>query len=151
KKVAELICQSYVEKPATTLATEVAKNLLDGLWNNNVNPLLLNVYKAWLDSVSYKASFQNYLGKYKPGKKANPFEIHLSHPFLQIDELWLKEIGKQLDNASFILSILPKVNQRNSDKAANGLGITFWKQVKTLLEFDEKNINQISSFKEAVD
>lgn len=151
KKVAELIDQSYVEKPATTLASEVANHLLDGLWNNNVNPLLLNVYKAWLDSVSYKASFQNYLGKYQPGKKVNPFEIHPSHPFAQVDELWLKEIGAQLHNPSFIKSILPKVNQRNTDKAANTLGITFWKHVKTLLEFDEKNINQISSFKEAVD
>lgn len=151
KKVAELIGQSYVEKPATTLASEVANHLLTGLWNNNVHPLLLNVYKTWLDSVSYKSSFQNYLGKFKPGKKANPFEIHPSHPFVQIDELWLKEIGLQLDNASFISSILPKVNQRNIDKAANGLGITFWKQVKTLLEFDAKNINQIGSFKEAVD
>lgn len=151
KKVAELIGQSYVEKPPSTLALEVANYLLDGLWNNDVNPVLLNVYKAWLDSVSYKASFKSYLGKYKAGKKANPFEIHPSHPFVQVDELWLKDIGSQLDNTSYVASILPKVNQRNSDKAANGLGITFWKQVKTLLEFDEKNINQIGSFKEAVD
>lgn len=151
KKVAELIGQSYVEKPATTLASEVTNHLLDGLWNNDVHPLLLNVYKAWLDSVSYKASFQNYLGKYKLGKKASPFEIHPSHPFLQIDELWIKEIGSQLENTSFISSILPKINQRNADKAANGLGINFWKHVKTLLEFDAKNINQIGSFEEAVD
>ena len=34
---------------------------------------------------------------------------------------------------------------------ANRLGIIFWKDVKTLLEFDVKNINQISSFQEAVD
>lgn len=151
KKVAELIGQSYVEKPATTLASEVTNHLLDGLWNNDAHPLLLNVYKAWLDSVSYKASFQNYLGKYKLGKKASPFEIHPSHPFLQIDELWIKEIGSQLENTSFISSILPKINQRNADKAANGLGINFWKHVKTLLEFDAKNINQIGSFEEAVD
>lgn len=151
KKIAELIGQSYVEKPAPTLASEVVNYLLDGLWHNNVNPVLLNVYKAWLDSVSYKASFLSYLEKYKPGKKANPFEINPSHPFAQIDELWLKEIGSQLDNTAFVASILPKVNQRNADKAAIGLGITYWKHVKTLLEFDEKNINQIGSFKEAVD
>jgi len=77
KKVAELIGQSYVEKPATTLASEVANQLLTGLWNNNVHPLLLNVYKTWLDSVSYKSSFQNYLGKFKPGKKANPLRYTL--------------------------------------------------------------------------
>ncbi|OMP32276.1 hypothetical protein [Mangrovimonas sp. DI 80] len=151
KKVTELIGQTYIEKPAITLASEVVNCLLDGLWNNNINPLLLNVYKTWLDSLSYRASFDNYLEKYKTGKKANPFDIHPSHPFLQIDELCFREIGTQLQNGSFITSVLPKVNQRNENKAARSLGITFWKEVKVLLEFDEKNINQISSFKEAVD
>ena len=151
KKTGELIGQSYMKKPAATLASEVVNHLLDGLWNNDVHPTLFNVYKAWLDSVSYKESFKSYIAKYKVKKKENPFEIHPSHPFRKIDELWLKEIGNQLSNPSFISSILPKVKQRSFDKAAHGLGIIFWKDVRVLLEFDQKNINQISSFKEAVD
>ena len=150
KKIADLINQSYTKKPVETIATEVVNCLLDGLWNNNVNPVLFNVYIAWLDSVSYKASFKDYLAKYKTAKKINAFEIHPSHPFVQIDGRWLMEIGSQLDNTSFIASILPKINRRNTDKVANGLGINFWKHVKILLEFDDKNINQIGSFKEAV-
>jgi hypothetical protein len=151
KKVTELIGQTYVDKPAQTLASETANYMLDGLWNNNVDPLLLSVYKSWLDSVSYQDSFNSYLEKYKQGKKANPFEIHPSHPFNKIDKIWLKEIGKQIDNSQYVRTILPKINQRNADKSANRLGITFWQEVKVLLEFDEKNINQISSFTEAVD
>ena len=151
KKVTELIGKTYIKKPATTLASEVANHLLDGLWNNNIHPMMFNVYNAWLDSLSYKESFQSYLEKYKPGKKLNPFEIHPSHPFVQIDELWFKNIGSQLNNVSYLASVLPKVNQRNADKAARRLGISFWKEVKILLEFDEKNINQIGSFQEAVD
>lgn len=151
KKVSELIGQTYIEKPAETLASEVAKCLLDGLWNNNINPILLNIYRTWLDSLSYKASFQLYLDKYKHGKKANPFEIHPSHPFIKVDEMWVKEIGQQINDSKYINSILPKINQRNADKTANSLGITFWKEMKLLLEFDVKNINQVSSFQEAVD
>ncbi|NGX85344.1 hypothetical protein [Aequorivita sp. KMM 9714] len=151
KKVSELIGQSYIEKPAQTLAGEVANKLLDGLWNNNISELLLNVYKTWLDSLSYQASFFTYLDKYKPGKKSNAFEIHASHPFKSIDEIWLKEIGLKINDKKFLSSILPKINQRSSNKAALAIGITFWHEVKVLLEFDEKNINQISSFDQAVD
>lgn len=151
KKVSELIDQIYIDKPPVTLASEVVNSLLNGLWNNEINPLLLNVYKSWVDSVSYKDSFRNYLTKYKVEQKANPFEIHSSHPFVEIDNLWLREIGSKLNDKSFISSILPKINKRSTDRIANGLEITFWKEVKILLEFNERDINQISSFKEAID
>jgi hypothetical protein len=45
---------------------------------------------------------------------------------------------------------LPKINQRIANKATIHLGITFWKNIKTLLEFDEKNINQIASHQECI-
>ena len=151
KKICELIEQVYSDQPAQTLATEVVTYMLSGLWNNNVNPTLLSVYKNWLDSVSYQNSFHRYLEKYKQGNKETPFEIHPSHPFEKIDRLWLKEIGMQIENKDYIQSVLPKINQRNANQSAKRLDITFWKDVKVLLEFDEKNINQISSFGEAVD
>ncbi|MEH1009206.1 hypothetical protein VDP25_15815 [Winogradskyella sp. ECml5-4] len=151
KKVSELIGQTYVKKPAQTLASEVANEMLNGLWNNNISPVLLSVYMTWLDSLSYQKSFAKYLEKYKIGVKTNLFNIHPSHPFKKIDELWLKQIGEQIKDSKYITTILPKINQRNTDKVANRLEINFWKEVKILLEFDEKNINQIGSFQEAVD
>lgn len=150
KALAGLLGQTYVKKPTQTLATEVVNELLDGLWNNKVNPILFNVYKAWLDSLSYQKSFNSYLSKYKVGIKNDPFDIHPSHPFLKIDELWLQLIVENINDSKYISSVLPKVNQRNSNTIAKRLDITFWKDIKTLLEFDVKNCNQISSFQEAV-
>ncbi|MGO4921400.1 hypothetical protein [Maribacter spongiicola] len=151
KKISELIGQTYIKKPAQTLASEVANELLDGLWNNTTNPVLLNVYKTWLDSLTYQKSFFKYLEKYKSGEKTNPFDIHPSHPFKNVDILWLKDIGQHINDSKYITTILPKVNKRNIDRSANRLEITFWKEVKVLLEFDAKNINQISTFQQAVD
>ena len=150
KKIAELIGQNYVAKPAATLANEVVSSMLTGLLENNVNSTLLNVYSNWLDSLSYKASFQSYLSKYKMIDKADIFAVHISHPFRKLDDLWLAKIAKNIQDKNYISTILPKINQRNSDRTAKGLGINFWNEVKILLEFDEKNINQINSFEEAV-
>lgn len=150
KKINELIGQTYVNKPAATLASEVVNHLLDGLANNNPNKVLLEVYNNWLDSKTYQNSFDDYLKKYKLAPKSEIFAIHSSHPFRSIDELWLEELGKNLSNKSYIGNFIPKINQRISSKAVQHLEITFWSHVKNLLEFDEKNINQLASLEECV-
>lgn len=149
KKVADLIGQAYISKPAKTLAIEVANYMFDGLAANDLPDIVLSVYKTWVDSLSYEKSFRNYLGKYKPGTKVDVFNVNPSHPFEKIDEKWFKEIGENLHDKEYILRVLPKVNQRSGNRIANRLGVTFWKDVKAILEFDEKNINQISSHEEA--
>ena len=150
KKVNELIGQPYVKKPATTLATEVVNYMLDGLLNNKPHKLLLAVYYHWLDSHEYRKSFNGYLKKYKSIDKSEIFNIHASHPFIDIDKLWLKELGLKINNKAFISSFLPKINQRIKDKAARALDLNFWKYIKVLLEFDELNINQLSSLDECI-
>tara|TARA_R110002050_G_scaffold158381_5_gene287681 strand:+ start:2150 stop:4381 length:2232 start_codon:yes stop_codon:yes gene_type:complete len=150
KKINDLLDQEYIDKPAQTLANEVVNNLLLGLLTNKPNELLFNVYKAWLDSVSFKKSFLNYRDKFKLPKKLKIFEVHPSHPFEKIDLEWLKEIGANYKDEQFISRVLPKINQRKADKCAKSLNIIFWADVKVLLEFDPKDINQINSFKEAV-
>ena len=145
KKVNELIGQPYIDKPATVLAQEVVFYLLDGLANNNPNKMLLEAYNNWLDSKTYQKSFDGYLKKYKLEPKTEIFNCHPAHPFKELDELWLVELGKNINNKEYCINFLPKINQRIVNKATIHLGITFWKNIKTLLEFDEKNINQIAS------
>ena len=150
KKVNELIGQPYIEKPAAVLAQEVVFYLLDGLANNNPNKMLLEAYNNWLDSKTYQESFDQYLKKYKLEPKTEIFNCHPAHPFKELDELWLVELGKNINNKEYCINFLPKINQRIVNKATIHLGITFWKNIKTLLEFDEKNINQIASHQECV-
>lgn len=150
KKINELIGQPYISKPPATLATEVVNHLLEGLANNNPNETLLEVYKTWLDSNSYQKSFAGYLKKFKLQGKSDMFKIHPSHPFLLIDELWLRKLGENISNKKFIADFIPKINQRISDRVVKNLDIKFWSPIKTLLEFDEKNINQLASLDECI-
>lgn len=150
KKINELIAQPYMPKPAATLASEVVTYLFDGLANNNPNKVLLEVYNNWLDSKSYINSLDAYLKKYQLSPKSDVFAIHPSHPFRSIDELWLEALGKNISNKGYIGNFLPKINQRIANRAIKHLGISFWPHVKELLEFDVKNINQLTSLGECV-
>jgi len=150
KQVNKLIGQTFIKKPASTLASEVVNYLFDGLVCNNPDKTLLEVYKNWLDSKSYQQSFSGYLKKYKLTPGADIFAIHPSHPFIAIDELWLNELGNNISDKKYVSNFISKINRRISNKTAKNIGINFWIHVKTLIEFDEKNINQLSSFTECV-
>ena len=150
KKINELIGQVYIKKPAETLANEVVHFLFDGLLNNNPNQILLKVYYNWLDSKTYQKSFFKYLKKYQIQEKADNFSIHPAHPFESIDIKWLEELGRNISNTTYIINFLAKLNERINNKVASHLNISYWKDIKQLLEFDVKNISQIASFEEAV-
>ena len=76
RKVNELLKQEFIVKPAQTLANEVVKTMLDGLARNKKNAVLDDVYKNWLDSVSYKDSFDRYLGF--PSSTLDAYYYHCS-------------------------------------------------------------------------
>jgi hypothetical protein len=150
-KVNELLGQDYLVKPATTLAGEVVKTLLDGLAEGKLNKTLDSVYKNWLDSVSYRDSFKDYLGSYELPPDLDIWKVSIDHPFRQVDERWLSEIGGNLSDKASIPKILAKLHQRKQSRQAESLGIYFWNDVIALLEFDHGAITYLGSFSECVD
>lgn len=151
RKVNDLLEQEYLNKPANTLADEVVKVMLDGLAEGSCNKTLEAVYKNWLDSVTYRDSFKGYLRSYSLPAGLDIWNVNIHHPFRQVDERWLAEIGKNLSDKVFIPNVLAKLRQRNQSKQAQALGIFFWSDVIALLEFDPKDITYLSSFSECVD
>ena len=151
RKVNELLGQDYLSKPAPTLAGEVVKAMLDGLAAGCCNKTLESVYKGWLDSVSYRDSFNGYLGSYKLSSDLDIWNVSLHHPFRQVDERWLAEIGKNISGKANMATTLAKLRQRNQSRQAQALGICFWNDVIALLEFDPKDIAYLSSFSECVE
>ncbi len=150
RKVNEHLSQDYIEKPPETLASEVVKAMLDGLVFNKSEKTLEHVYCSWLDSLTYKSSFSEYLNKYKIPEDIDIWQVSAAHPFKKIDECWLKEIGDNLYDKEKLPNYLLKINQRSQNKQANNLGINFWKDVKILLEFDSKDIAYLTSLNECV-
>ncbi|WP_285127489.1 PglZ domain-containing protein [Leclercia adecarboxylata] len=159
QKVNELLGQEYIDKPASTLASEVVSAMLKGLTENNCNKTLLSVYNSWLDSMSYRNSFGPYLAKYKFDsafiKSDAIWQINPDHPFRQVDEAWLKELGAQLADKSLAkgesAQLVARLKQRHQSKQAQALGIVFWNDIITLLDFDPKDMAYLSSFAECVD
>ena len=155
RKVNELLGQEYIEKPASTLAVEVVTAMLNGLAVNNCDKILLAVYTTWLDSLSYRDSFVPYLDKYKLDNSIDVWKVHPDHPFRQVDDAWLKEIGNKLVTKTLgqgeITNLVAKLKQRHQSKQAQALGIVFWSDIITLLEFDPKDMVYLSSFPECVE
>ncbi|UQX55102.1 PglZ domain-containing protein [Cytobacillus pseudoceanisediminis] len=151
RKVNELLGQDYLLKPATTLAGEVVKAMLDGLAEGNCNKTLESAYKNWLDSVSYRGSFNEYLDSYTLSSELDIWNVSIDHPFRKVDERWLAEIGKNLLDKASIPFTLAKLLQRNQSRQAKALDILFWNDVIALLEFDSKDIIYLSSFSECVE
>lgn len=151
RRVNELLGQQYVKKPAKTLAGEVVQAMLDGLAAGKCHKTLEAVYQGWLDSVSYKDSFKGYLNSYSLPANVEIWKVSMDHPFPQVDEQWLAEIGKNLTDKASIPNLLATLRQRHQSKQAKALGIRFWADVITLLEFDPRDIAYLSSFKECVE
>jgi len=155
RKVNELLGQEYIEKPATTLAGEVVTAMLNGLATNHCDKTLLSVYANWLDSLSYCDSFVPYLAKCSLDKSIDVWQVNPDHPFRQVDDAWLKEVGNKLANKELsqgeITHLLTRLKQRHQSKQAQALGIVFWSDIITLLGFDPKDMAYLSSFAECVE
>jgi len=151
RKVTDLLEQKYISKPATTLADEVIRTMLDGLAEGKCNKILEVVYRNWLDSVTYRDSFKGYLESYSFPVGVEVWNVNIDHPFLNVDERWLFDIGEKLSDKTFITNVLVKLRKRSQSKQAQALGIIFWSDVIELLEFDPQNIAYFSSFSECVD
>ena len=151
QKVNDLLGQDYMDKPATTLAGEVATAMLNGLARGDCHKDLETVYKKWLDSVAFKDSFMEYLDGYSLPKDIDILNINANHPFREIDEQWLADVGSRVGDKGFLPNFLARVRQRNQSKQALALGIVFWKDVIALLEFNPKDMAYLSSFSECVE
>jgi hypothetical protein len=159
RKVNDLLGQEYIDKPTATLASEVVTAMLNGIVTNNCDKTLLTVYGNWLDSMSYRGSFEPYLAKYKLEPtfldSADIWKVNPDHPFRQVDEAWLKELGEKLANKSLAqgetAQLIARLKQRHQSKQAQALGIVFWNDIITLLDFDPKDMAYLSSFAECVE
>jgi len=150
KKINDLLGQKYIKKPVKTLANEVVKAIFDGILIDKCESTLKDVYLNWLDSVTYQNSLFNYLDKYSFPSNFDIWSVNLAHPFRIIDEQWLKIIGTDLTNKEKLPFYLKKISKRDENKYSRVLKITFWEDVKMLLEFDSNDISYLSSFQECI-
>jgi len=151
KRINEYLKQQYIDKPAITLAKEIVNYIFNVLIENKDDNLSKSIYSTWIDSKEYGKSFIKYLKQYSLVDNIDIWKLDPSHPFRKIDIEWLKEIGKNINDQTKLTQYIPRINQRVSNKEANKIGITFWKDVKVLIEFNKDEITKLSSINECID
>ncbi|NBK97602.1 MAG: hypothetical protein EOM50_06215, partial [Erysipelotrichia bacterium] len=150
-KVNECIGQGYFDKSPVTLANELAKAVFDNLLYNKTNKLLMNAYTHWVDSRECKSSLDSYLKNYVIPEGIDIWKVNIAHPFYEIDLQWLKALLSNLQDKDILQNHLKKITQRAYNKQAIHMDITFWEDVKTILEFNTALINPLSSLNQCID
>ena len=150
KKVYKIINKNYIKKPIETHAKEVAFEVFDGLLYNKINKTLLTIYQGWVDSNTHKPSLKKYIEEYDFPENLDIWQVHPDHPFRIVDEVCVSEISEKLSDLQWIKEKLDFIKARSNSKQAKLLGLTFWTDVKNLIEFDQSSINLIDSISKAV-
>ena len=136
EKVHELLGQQYVSKPAKTLANEVVKRMLDGLANNEISEVLLQLYYKWADSTTYRPSLETYIRNYKINGTANPWSAHPDHCFEKLDLLALKQVTENCRDKSFVTDKLQKLKKRIFSSKAQIFVPLWWQDIWVLFNTD---------------
>ncbi len=64
--------------------------------------------------------------------------------------MWITEIGKNIGDKTKLHGYLDSISIRHQSLQVQSFGISFWGDIKRLLEFDPKEIAYLSSFAECV-
>lgn len=145
EKLHELLEQQYVSKPAKTLASEVVKRMLDGLANNEISEVLLQLYYKWADSTTYRPSLEAYIQNYKINSTANPWSAHPDHCFEKLDLIALKQITENCRDKSFVSDKLEKLKKRIFSSKAQLFVPSWWQDVWVLFNTDTKPLSDCKS------
>lgn len=149
EKVQKQIGQQPMSKPAQTVAEETVLFMLSGLANHDIDDLMLDVYRQWIDSTTYRKSFNKYLDHFSQNEIEDIWSVHPDHPFEEVDKEQLRQIVSNLGDENFTKEKIPYIKRRANNQYAHLCGIDWWSSVLGVIQFDYSGIKTINSFEEA--
>jgi hypothetical protein len=145
EKIHELLGQQYISKPAKTLANEVVKRMLDGLANNDIPELLLQLYYKWADSSTFSPSLTKYIYSYKLNGFTNPWNAHPDHCFEKLDLLALKQIADNSRDKTFVSEKIQKLTSRVFSSKVKRFVPEWWQDIWVLFNTDTSDISSCNN------
>jgi hypothetical protein len=150
EKFFSLLGVPYIAKSPESLAQDIATHLFNGLVNNDLSPMLLQVYYTWCDSTQYVGSLIRYRDSFPIAADANPWQAHPDHCFPQLDAIALKQLSGMLNDKSLIQQKLPKIKRRPADRRVASLVPDWWKDVLVLLEYDSQPLTRVQRWEDFI-
>jgi len=150
EKLFEMVGQPYIEKPAETLAREIANMLFDKLLCNEINKEWLSFYHKWLDSNTYSVAIEKYMETYPIKANHDLWTLHPDHCFTCLDRKRLEQIALHFQDKRFLSDKIPIIRYRLNNSKASRFVPAWWSAVLTLLEFDIQPLNACDTIAKVV-
>jgi hypothetical protein len=139
-----------IKQPPATLAKAAAKKILGSLISDKGEKRFKEVYKTWADSKKYEESLRHYLEEEKIPFDTDIWAVDISHPFVKIDKVWLKEITEHLDDKDFLKKKIEIIQKRASDPIGQKINPGLWNDVLCVLTFDVSQINGLNNLEDTI-
>jgi hypothetical protein len=149
--MSNFIKYSLENKPADTIAKEIAFVIFENLLYKKKSNFLDQIYKQWVDSKKYESVLQIYIKQYILPSNLDIWMVPLNHPFKAIDRKWLEEIIQHLNNRRWLEEKLPFIEGRATQPITAMLGIDYWQSIFTLFDYNPEKLTQICNLNEAIE
>jgi hypothetical protein len=138
-----------IEKPPETIANEVIIAIFDNLLYDHKNKFFTCLFDKWRNSKKDYELLVKKLNSFSIPKNIDMWQVPQNHPFRKIDDLWLADLAKNINDQEWVNSKSILFRERSRSHIAQELGIVFWIYIETLISYDKKAISKISSLEEA--
>jgi hypothetical protein len=142
---------SLENKPADTIAKEIAFAIFENLLYKKKSNFLDQIYKQWVDSKKYESVLQIYIKQYILPSNLDIWMIPLNHPFQTIDREWLEEVIQHLNNRRWLEEKLSFIEGRATQPITAMLGIDYWQSIFTLLDYNPEKLTQICNLNDTIE
>ena len=151
EKVQKYIGQTPIEKEETIIAREVIEFIFDGLLTSNIDQVFIDILRQWLDSHTYSDSLTNYKSNYHTPENIDIWSVNISHPFPEIDLRQLRAVCDKMYSEEINESWKKYIINRSNDRIAMMIGVSWWADVLTILNFDHPELSLLNNISELSD
>ncbi len=148
--MSELTDATLANKPCSAIAKEIAFSIFEKILYDEDNSFVKETYKLWIDSKKYEKILNKYAEEYKIPKGLDIWSVSINHPFRQIDNQWLNELCKNIEDKKWIESKLLLINERAKQPIADVVGISYWKSISAIFSYNSSGIDGIRDIDSAI-
>ncbi|MFH1323486.1 MAG: hypothetical protein ABIH80_06660, partial [Methanobacteriota archaeon] len=121
-------------KPAETVAKEIAISILSNIQTKNSKEHFLEIYKEWLQLRDYEQALNQYADIFPQERLAEPdfAALNPDHPFIKLDTKCLEAVLHGIKNGTIDEIVKEFIKQRGQSEAARIIGADWWSDVNDL-------------------
>lgn len=131
-----------------SMAQDIMNSLFDGLVNNNISDRFLKIYFRCADSNAFAGCMEGYKAAYALPSVKSVLSTHPEHPFEKLDLQLMQEVSSAMEAGRDMSSYTGYLSKRLVFAGGIRYKSKWLKDLRTLLEFRNRDVNRIRTLDE---